>query len=149
MKNLKSLALVLILILTLGVLTGCGGSDSNDSADGGDGDKVTAKVVLVLEDQTEVPYDISVAGGQTLRDALNEAGLLSEESYYSMFVDEIDGHLADALNDGVMWLPCDKDGNQLEAEIDDETAFAMFDKLTVDDGDEFYLVYTVVPNFED
>lgn len=126
--------MVLALVLSLGVLAGCGG-------DGGktDGGKIDTKIILVLEDSSEIPYDISVTGGATLRDALFEAELISEETYYAMYVDNIDGHIADAINDGVTWMPCDADGNQI---------MGTFDDITVEDGGTIKLVYYVVPDFD-
>lgn len=57
-----------------------------------------------------------------------------------MFIDNIDGNIADALNDGCTWLPIDMEGNQI---------MGTFDEITVKDGETIKLVYTVVPNFDD
>lgn len=134
MMKRKLTALVLAMALVLGLLAGCGdsGSSSNDG-------KIDCKIILVLEDGTEVPYDLHVTDGATLRDALYEAELISEETYYAMFVDNIDGHIADAINEGVTWMPTDTDGNQITGS---------FDEITVSDGQTIKLVYYVVPDFD-
>lgn len=127
-------ALILALTFSLVVLAGCGG-------DGGkkDGGKIDTKIILVDEDGSEYPYDLNVTSGATLRDALYEAELISEDTYYAMFVDNIDGHIADAINDGVTWMPTDLDGNQI---------MGSFDEITVEDGGTIKLVYYVVPDFD-
>lgn len=133
-KTMRFLSLVLIALLFSVMLIGCGNKDQSS------GGKVDVTFVLVLEDQTETEYNVSVTDGSTLRDALYEAELISEETYYDMFVSDIDGHIADAINDGVTWMPCDEKGEQI---------MGTFDEITVSAGDTIYLVYTVVPNFED
>lgn len=132
-------------MLVLGTLTACGGSDKDKDKDGAK--TANAKIVLVLEDGTEVPYDISVKEGVSVRDGLFEAKLITEEEYGAMFVSNIDGHIADTMNDGVTWLPCDKDGNQLSAERTGEY-YCFLDSILVNDGDEIYLKYYVVPNMD-
>lgn len=146
MKKHIVLPLITVLILSIALLAGCGGNNNEESNSSA---KVNAKIVLVLEDKTEVPYDISVTPDQSVRDALFEAGLITQETKEGMFVDTIDGHTADTMNDGVTWLACDKDGNQLEHEIESDSLFWSGDFIKVDDGDEIYLVYSEVPNFED
>ncbi len=56
-----------------------------------------------------------------------------------MFVENIDGHVADVLNDGCTWLPQDEDGNQIKG---------TFDEITVSAGQTIPLVYYVVPDFD-
>lgn len=131
----KLTALILALVLAAGVLAGCSGGGGQKS-----GGKAGIKIILVLEDETEATYDINVTAGATLREALFEAELISEETNYAMFVDNIDGHVADAMNDGVTWMPYDADGNQITGTFDD---------ITVEDGQTIKLVYSVVPNFDD
>lgn len=144
MKQIMKLsALFLTLTLFLCLVTGCGNSSSGS---GGEGEKIKATAILVLEDKTEVKYDLNVSADKTIREALYEAKLISEETMYAMFVDNIDGHVADAINDGVTWIPCDMDGNQLPVEGEVVSAF---DSYKLKDGDSIKIVYTVVPNFDD
>jgi len=96
--------------------------------------------LLVLEDGTEKTYNLHVTKGATLRNALYEAKLISEETLYAMFVEEIDGNVADVLNDGCTWMPTDMEGNQI---------MGTFDEIIVEAGKTIKLVYTVVPNFDD
>lgn len=138
----KVLALIMCMVLALGLFTACGDGGS------GSGDTVKAKVILVLEDKTEVTHEIEAADGTSLRTALFENGLIDEANNGAMFVATIDGQTADPMTDGVTWLPCDKDGNQLEHELEVETACAI-DYIAVNEGDEIYLVYTLVPTFDD
>lgn len=140
-RIMKLAALILTLTLSLCLLTGCG-----DSGSDGKGDKINATVILVLEDNSEVKYDLNVSAGKTIREALYEAGLISEDTMYAMFVDNIDGHVADATNGGCTWLPCDMDGNQLPVEGE---VMSAFDSYVLKDGESIKLVYTVVPNFDD
>lgn len=130
----KLTVLILALALVLGTLAGCGGDSK-----GQDGGKIDMKIILVDKDGAEYPYDLHVTEGATLREALFEAELISEETNYAMFVDNIDGHIADALNDGVTWMPQDTDGNQITGTFDD---------ITVSDGQTIKLVYCVVPDFD-
>ena len=132
--KMRITALMLVLVLCLGMLAGCGEKQTAD------GDKINTKIILVLEDGTEKPYELNVTKDATLRDALYEAKLITEETYYAMFIDNIDGNIADALNDGCTWMPTDMDGQQI---------MGTFDEIIVKDGETIKLVYTVVPNFDD
>lgn len=142
--NMKLTALVLALTLCLGLLSACGDSGKDDG--GSEGGKINTTVILVLEDESEVKYDINVSAGLTVREALYEAGLISEDTLYAMFVDNIDGHIADAINDGVTWMPCDMDGSQLPVTGE---AMSAFDSYILKDGGSIKIVFTVVPNFDD
>lgn len=130
MKKMLSTALVLLCCLALLLSVGC------SSGNAGTGEKVTAKIILVLEDGTEVPYDIEFTDDATLRNALYEGGLIEEEETAAMFVQNIDGHIADVLNDGCTWLPCDESGEQITGS---------FDEITVKSGQTIYLKYYLVP----
>lgn len=143
--KLKLTALVLALVLALGLLAGCGGNNGGN-ATGGNSDKINTTVILVLEDKSEVKYELNVSAGKTIREALFEAELISEDTLYAMFVDTIGDHTADVLNDGVTWLPCDMDGNQLPVSGD---VLSAFDSYVLEDGGSIKIVYTVVPNFDD
>lgn len=138
----RILAFVLIAVAAICVLAGCGNSqaESSEEKTKADDGKVNVKLVLVLEDKTEIPYDVRVTEGTTLREALYEAGLISEDTLSAMFVDNIDGHIADAINDGVTWMPADENGEQISG---------TFDEITVSADQTIQLIYTVVPNFED
>ena len=142
-RIMKLAALVLTLTLSLCLLAGCGNGGSGSS---GKDDKIKATVILVLEDKSEVKYDLNVSAGKTIREALYEAELISEDTLYAMFVDNIDGHVADAMNNGVTWIPCDMDGNQIPVEGEVVSAF---DSYVLKDGESIKIVYTVVPNFDD
>ena len=146
----KIAVLVLALALALGVLAGCGSSGSGDSSNNpanntasdsnsSTGEKINAQIILVDKDEAEYSYDINVTDGATLREALYEAELITKDTYEAMFVEDIDGHVASVLVDGVTWLPCDADGNQLGG---------LFDDITVKDGDVIKLVYYVVPEMD-
>ena len=78
--------------------------------------------------------------GRFLPDLVDGLFLITEETYSALFVDNIDGNIADTLNDGCMWMPTDTDGNQI---------MGMFDDIIVKDGQTIKLVYTVVPTFDD
>ncbi len=130
----KITALALVLALSLCVLAGCSKDDG-----GSDGGKIDMKLILIDKDEQQYTYDLHVTDGATLREALYEAKLISEETYYNMFVENIDGHVADVLNDGCTWLPQDEDGNQI---------MGSFDEITVSAGQTITLVYYVVPNFD-
>ena len=142
MKRIIKLAtLILALALSLSLLSACG--DSGSKADGG---KIDTTVILVLEDGSEQKYDLNVSSGLTIREALYEAELITDDDLYAMFVENIDGHIADTMNDGVTWLPCDMDGNQLPVSGD---VISAFDSYILEDGGSIKLVYYVVPSFDD
>ena len=96
-------------------------------------------VFLAGLDKTEKSYDIEVDEGISLREALYQAELISEETYSGFFIDNIDGNIADPMQ-GVLWLQCDEDGNQLEGTVDD---------IIVEDGQIIKMIFTVAPNFDD
>lgn len=93
----------------------------------------------VLEDKTELPYDIEFPAGSNLRTALYEGGLTEEDQMYSMFVETIDGHTADVMNDGCTWMVTDANGEQITGS---------FDEIIVEDGQTIYLRYYVVPDMD-
>lgn len=132
----KFLTTALALVCCLLVLAGCsnGGNGGNEG-----GEKAKAHIVLVLENKTELPYDIEFTVGSTLRMALYEGGLIEEDQTAAMFVETIDGHTADVLNDGCTWLPCDENGQQI---------VGSFDEIIVEDGQTIYLQYYVVPDMD-
>lgn len=130
----RIVALLMAMLLALGMLTACGSNDTDT------GDKANVTFILVLEDESEVKYDVSVTDGATIREALYEAKLISEEQNSALFVEDIDGHVASVMEDGVTWMPCDENGEQI---------MGTFDEITVSDGQTVRLVYTVVPNFDD
>lgn len=136
MKKFLSTVLALACCLSLLMLVGC--SNSGNGGNEG-GDKAKAHIVLVLEDGTELPYDIEFTPGSNLRTALFEGGLIEEDQTVSMFVETIDGHTADVLNDGCTWLPTDENGEQI---------MGSFDEIIVENGQTIYLRYYVVPDMD-
>lgn len=132
----KLLALALVLALSLCVLAGCSKDDSKDGGNGSADGKIDMKIVLIDKDDKQYNYDLHVTDGASLRDALFEAKLITEETYYAMFVEDIDGHVADVLNDGCTWLPQDENGDQI---------MGTFDDITVSAGQTITLQYYVVP----
>ena len=133
-KTFRLFALLLILVLALGALTACGGSDE-PAAEGGDAS--TATVILVDEDGSEYTY--SVEAGKNLRDALHDAGLIDDANYSNMFVETIDGHSA-LMNDGVLWMMADENKEQI---------MGFYEEHVLEPGETLYLLYTVAPNFDD
>lgn len=134
----KTFVLSLIVALVLGLLVACGATENGGTDNGGD--KATVKLTVIDKDEAEFPYEISVTDGTTMREALFEGGLISEEQHGAMFIEDIDGHIADVEEDGCTWMIQDKDGNDLGSSMDE---------VTVHDGDEFILLYYVVPFFDD
>lgn len=132
MKKFLSTALLLLCCFALVLSIGCGNNGDAPAT----GDKASAKIILVLEDGTELNYDITFTAGSTLRMALYEGGLIEEDQTAAMFVETIDGHTADVLNDGCTWLPCDENKEQI---------VGSFDEIIVEDGQTLYLQYYVVP----
>lgn len=133
MKKFRFVALILALCLGLSLLAGCGSTAS-------DSDKASATLILIDKDEKEYSYDIKFTDGATLRQALFEAGLITEEEYGAYFVENIDGHIADVENDGCTWSPLDADKNPITGKS--------FDDITLTDGDTIYLQYYVVPDFD-
>lgn len=144
MKTSKLIALVLSLVAILCIFAGCGNTDDKPA---GDDAAAKATIILVLEDKTEIKHEIDVKDGQTLREALYAAKLIDDENNVSVFVNTIDGHTADAINDGVTWLVFNDKDEQLQSEVAD--AVCIFDGIKVKAGATYKVVYTVVPSFED
>lgn len=128
--KLKITALILVLVMALGLMAGCG----NDAADG----KIDVKLILVLEDKTEKTYDLNVTEGSNLRDALLEAGLITEEEYAALFISTIDGHTASFM-DGYTWLVTDENDEQIQG---------FFEEIILEDGQTIKLTHYLVPNFD-
>ena len=128
----KIIALALVCILCLSLFAAC-------SSDKGSGEKVKATIILVDKDEKEYKYEIEFTDGSSLRDALHEAGLIDDDEYSAMFVQNIDGHIANTLEDGVTWMPQDTNRKQI---------MGTFDDITVKSGDTIYLQYYIVPDFD-
>ncbi len=136
-KNTRFFALLLILVLALGMLTACGGSDEG-TTDEGNGEAASgATVILVDENEEEFTYEVEA--GKNLREALHDAGLIDDANFTNMFVETIDGHSA-LMNDGVLWLMCDENKEQI---------MGFFEEHVLEEGETLYLIYTVAPNFDD
>lgn len=116
-------------------MAGCGADKEQNAG----GEKINTTIILVLEDGTEKTYELNVTKNATLREALYEAELIDEDTYYAMFVENIDGHVADVFNDGCTWMTTDTEGEQI---------MGTFDDIIVKDGETIKLVYTVVPDFD-
>lgn len=134
MEKNRIVSLILVLCLGLTLLAGCGSKKTSD------GDKATATLILIDQDEKEYTYTMEITDGATLREALFEAGLITEEEFGAFFVQNIDGHIADVENDGCTWLPMDADKNALSGKS--------FDDITPKNGDTLYLQYYVVPDFD-
>ena len=91
------------------------------------------------KDSKEYNYDRKITNGMSLREALWQNKLISEEEYGAMFIQNIDGHIANALEDGVTWLPQDTERKQI---------MGTFDEIKVKAGDTIYLQYYVVPDMD-
>ena len=127
----KTLSVMLVLVLSLSMLIACGAKTS--------GEKISAKIILIDKDDAKYEYDIKCDNGATLRDALHENGLIDEDEYSAMFVQNIDGHIANVLEDGCTWLPQDENGKQI---------MGTFDDITLSDGRTITLQYYIVPDFD-
>lgn len=133
MKKIKFVTLLLAAALLTVAFTACASKENNSA------EKINTTIILVLEDKSEVKYNIDVSKSSSLREGLYEAKLISEETYGAMFIEDIDGHVADVENDGVTWMISDKDGKQIQKS---------FDEVILEDGGTLYLTYYVVPDFD-
>ena len=131
-------ALLLILVLALGMLTACGGSEE-PAADGGESTEAAGGATVILVDQDEQEYTYDLEAGKNLRDALHDAGLIDDANYTNMFVETIDGHSA-LMNDGVLWMMADENKEQI---------MGFYEEHVLEPGETLYLLYTVAPNFDD
>ena len=136
-KNIRFLSVLVIMVLVISMLTACGGSSEPAAENSGDAAADTATVILVDQDEAEYTYE--VPAGMNLRDSLKEAGLIDDENYTKFMVETIDGHTA-LMDDGVLWLMCDENKNQING---------FFEEHNVEPGETLYLIYTVAPNFDD
>lgn len=129
----KIMALVLVLVMALGLMAGCGNASS-----GADGDKINVKLILVLEDKTEKTYELNVTKDSNLRDALLEAGLITEEEHAALFVSTIDGNTA-SFEEGYTWMVTNEK---------DEQIMGFFEEIILSDGQTIKLTHYLVPQFD-
>ncbi len=166
MKKTTAIILTLVLVLSFGLMAGCGSKGGNDtpststpasntentSAGAGESNtnensthepakegEITVNLVLIDKDKKEYKYVLTPKKGSNLKEALYEEGLISEETYYAMFVETIDGHTADVENDGCTWLPKDENGKQI---------MGTFDAIMLSDGQTITLEYYKVPDMD-
>lgn len=132
----KSLTVILTLALCVLMLGSVACSGGNSS-----GDKATGKIILIDKDEKEYSYDVTFDEGMSLRAVLLENNLITEEESAAYFVQNIDGHIADVINDGCTWMAMDANKNMIVGKT--------FDEITLKSGDTLYLQYYVVPNFDD
>ncbi len=137
-KNIRFLSVLVIMVLVISMLTACGGS-SEPAAEENSGEAAADTATVILVDQDEAEYTYEVPAGMNLRDSLKEAGLIDDENYTKFMVETIDGHTA-LMDDGVLWLMCDENKNQING---------FFEEHNVEPGETLYLIYTVAPNFDD
>lgn len=145
------IAIALVLVLAICAFAGCSvakkdntpsttpGTSNVSSSNPSDEAKSMAKIILVLEDKTEIPYDIEIKEDATVREALADAKLIDEANQSSFLVETIDGHEA-KMTDGVLWMICDENGKQISGTVDE---------IKVSKGQTIKMVYTVAPNFDD
>ena len=134
---IKILSVLVIMVMVLGMLTACGGSNEGTSDEGNGEAAGGATVILVDEDGAEYTYELEA--GKNLRDALHDAGLIDDDNFSKFMVETIDGHTA-LMDDGVLWMMADENKNQI-------TGF--FEEHVLAEGETLYLLYTVAPNFDD
>ncbi len=134
---IKILSVLVIMVMVLGMLTACGGSNEGTSDEGNGEAAGVATVILVDEDGAEYTYELEA--GKNLRDALHDAGLIDDDNFSKFMVETIDGHTA-LMDDGVLWMMADENKNQI-------TGF--FEEHVLAEGETLYLLYTVAPNFDD
>ena len=133
----KILSVLVIMVMVLGMLTACGGSNEGTSDEGNGEAAGVDTVILVDEDGAE--YTSELEAGKNLRDALHDAGLIDDDNFSKFMVETIDGHTA-LMDDGVLWMMADENKNQI-------TGF--FEEHVLAEGETLYLLYTVAPNFDD
>ncbi len=136
MKKIRRLtAIIFALTMTTMMLTACGGNSSSDADTSAD----TSTLFLVDENQQEFTYTLDDSIGMDLRSGLVAEGLVSKEDSAAFMIETIDGHKA-PMEDGVLWLPCDENKEQI---------MGLFEEITIEGGKTYYLIYTVAPNFDD
>lgn len=134
---IKILSVLVIMVMVLGMLTACGGSNEGTSDEGNGEAAGGATVILVDEDGAEYTYELEA--GKNLRDALHDAGLIDDDNFSKFMVETIDGHTA-LMDDGVLWMMADENKNQI---------MGFFEEHVLAEGETLYLLYTVAPNFDD
>lgn len=130
---MKKTITALILCVLMLSLAACGGS--------GSGGKASGKIILIDKDDKEYTYEVSFDESMNLRDILLENKMITEEQYSAMFIEDIDGHIANVAEDGCTWLPLDENKNMITGKS--------FEQINMKDGQTLYLQYYVVPNFDD
>ena len=131
----KIFALSLVLVLCLSLFSGCG--KKNDAKN--DGGSATAMLTLIDKDEQEYTYELQLSGEVTLREALWQNKLITEDQYGAYFIEIIDGHEANVADDGCTWMPLNDKKEMITG---------TFDEITIKAGDTMYLQYYVVPDFD-
>lgn len=134
--KLTAIVLAVVMLLTIGIFAGCSNQAKTDE---NNNEAQTVSIVLIDKDKQEFKYELHAKEGTNLKQALFDEGLITEETFYAMFVEDIDGHVADVFNDGCTWLPKDEDGNQI---------MGNFDEITVTPGQTITLEYYKVPDMD-
>jgi len=136
MKKIRHFAALLLAVSMLGMmLTACGGSNS------GNGNSASGSSTLILLDQdsTETTYTLEKSIGMDFRSGLVAEGLVKEEDSAAFMIETIDGHTA-LMGDGVLWMLCDENKEQIQG---------LYEENTIEAGKTYYIVYTVAPTFDD
>ncbi|MEA4964216.1 MAG: hypothetical protein VB055_00115 [Oscillospiraceae bacterium] len=116
----KTLCILLVLLLTLSLLAGCGA-------------KSTLTFQVTYEDGTTKDFSISTEK-ETLSDALVTAGLVSQEEADANFITTVDGVTTDYNANQSWWRLVDKDGNDASVGVTE---------IKTADADGYGFIYTV------
>lgn len=129
----KTLALTLVVLMTVFSFAACGKADTNSDVNSGSVETKTISitVTVVAKDKTEKVFNIETEK-KTLGDALFEEGLVTEDEHKSGFYSYIDGVRADYTLDKCWWS-FSKDGKDVMVGAND---------LKIADGDKFEITNT-------
>ncbi len=126
MRQMKKwLMLVLALVLTVSLLSACGGEDES-------GETITVNVTIVHGDGSEEVFELETAE-ETLGRALVEDGIVEDnQSTYGLYMLTVDGETVEESNQE--WWCITKDG---------ESVMTGADETEILDGESYEITFTV------
>lgn len=123
------LAAICLLSMSFAIVS-C--SNDGEGDESGTGTPITITLEVIAPDGTSKEHTVSTDSSKNLREALEDAGLISgEEGPYGLYVKVVDGVTADYDVDG-SWWSLTKDGELCSG----------VDSTTIADGDHFEFTYT-------
>lgn len=143
MKNFKILSLVMALALAMGLLAGCGNSNTQPQAENGsstttgtvsEDEVVHSTLNITYKDGTTKAFALECKAGDTLATAMLNAELISAEEAEAGFITVLDGVATDFNKDQSWWQLLDEEG---------QPCMVGCGEILLEEGESYSFVYTV------